>query len=339
MAHSQDILDVTLIATVFNEISSIDAMMNSFWKMTHLPKEFVIVDGGSSDGTIERLREWKIKMEPNISLVIIVDDKCNKKYHPSPIALGRNIAIKNASYPVIAATDAGCVLHASWLIEIAGPLLHDPTVDVVAGWNEVMAIGFFERCQAIIAYRPPSTVDPDSFLPSSRSIAFRKNAWTTVGGYPEISLAGEDTLFDLRIREFGLKIIFAPTAIVYWRMRPDFYRYVQLIYRYGFGDGFGRLLPMNCVKNSLKVSGWLFFLGSSFFLSKWFLIPFCIYLWLLPFVFKLREAFRIKMTFMYPVVSFLKIVWDITYVVGYLKGMSSEQQPAFLRVRDFKKIK
>ena len=44
----------------------------------------------------------------------------------------------------------------------------------------------------------------ETFLPSGRSIAFKKSAWKEVGGYPENLYTGEDTLFDLKLKEKGL---------------------------------------------------------------------------------------------------------------------------------------
>ena len=46
-------------------------------------------------------------------------------------------------------------------------------------------------------------VDPATFLPSSRSVAFRKAAWAAVGGYPEWLDYCEDLVFDLSLRERG----------------------------------------------------------------------------------------------------------------------------------------
>ena len=42
---------------------------------------------------------------------------------------------------------------------------------------------------------------PARFLPSSRSVAFRKSAWTAIGGYPAWLDYGEDIVFDLALQE------------------------------------------------------------------------------------------------------------------------------------------
>ena len=79
--------------------------------------------------------------------------------------------------------------------------------------------------------------DEKAFLPSGRSIAFRKRAWESVGGYPENLYTGEDTLFDLRLKERGFKFKLAKNAIVYWRGRNTIKKFIKQFYLYGKGDG------------------------------------------------------------------------------------------------------
>ena len=62
-------------------------------------------------------------------------------------------------------------------------------------------------------------VDPATFLPSSRSVAFRKSAWEAASGYPEWLDYCEDLVFDLALADHGLTCRFAPGAIVRFRPR------------------------------------------------------------------------------------------------------------------------
>ena len=87
------------------------------------------------------------------------------------------------------------------------------------------------RCR----WRTKST--PETFLPSSRSVAFRKAAWITAGGYPEWIDYCEDLIFDLRLREIAAPMIFEPGALVYFRPRPSLNAFYRQYYRYARGDG------------------------------------------------------------------------------------------------------
>ena len=52
-------------------------------------------------------------------------------------------------------------------------------------------------------------------------MAYHKQAWQTVGGYPEWLDYGEDLIFDLALRrEYG-PMPFAPGAVVYFRPQGE----------------------------------------------------------------------------------------------------------------------
>lgn len=49
---------IALILTVLNERGSIEHLLESIANQTRLPDELVVTDAGSTDGTMEALREW-----------------------------------------------------------------------------------------------------------------------------------------------------------------------------------------------------------------------------------------------------------------------------------------
>jgi cellulose synthase/poly-beta-1,6-N-acetylglucosamine synthase-like glycosyltransferase len=96
-------------------------------------------------------------------------------------------------------------------------------------------------------------LDPASFLPSSRSVAFRKRAWAAVGGYPEqLTFAGEDTAFCLALRDAGFRMTLDLDARVAWRPRPSLSAYIRQQYLYGIGDGEARIKAPFYLKIILK---------------------------------------------------------------------------------------
>jgi hypothetical protein len=78
---------------------------------------------------------------------------------------------------------------------------------------------------------------PDKFLPSSRSVAFRKEAWQAVGGYPEWLDYCEDLIFDLALRDKFGPFAFAPQAIAHFRPRASLRAFFRQYYLYARGDG------------------------------------------------------------------------------------------------------
>jgi hypothetical protein len=80
-------------------------------------------------------------------------------------------------------------------------------------------------------------VHNDSFLPSSRSILFRRTAWEAVGGYPEWLDYCEDLVFDLALKRQRARFTVAPDAIAHFRPRPTLGAFFRQYYRYARGDG------------------------------------------------------------------------------------------------------
>ena len=85
---------VSVTATVLNEVDDIDRLVAGLMQQTLRPAEVVIVDGGSTDGTWERLQAAGLRY-PN--LIAIRDESCSLKASPGPIGRGRNTAVARAS--------------------------------------------------------------------------------------------------------------------------------------------------------------------------------------------------------------------------------------------------
>ncbi|MFZ4618999.1 MAG: glycosyltransferase [Bacteroidota bacterium] len=332
--RNKPVVPVSLITTMYNEEKSVNDFLRSVIAMTVLPKEIVIVDGGSKDRTQEFLTEFSNEYRGIMEIRIIIDPTCTIYHTPAPIAKGRNIAIAAAQFPVIAVTDAGCIVAEAWLDEITRPFFASEDVDFVAGWYEPLAKSFFEECQAAATFPAVRTVNVETFLPSSRSVAFRKSLWSAVGGYPELALGGEDTLFDLKIKAVARKRVFAAAAVVYWRLRPNYRVFMKLVYRYGFGDGFSRILMMNAVKNIIKLGVVLVLAVLSAVHSLAWMVPLFMVLWLLPFIGHIRGAFVIRDIKKYPLISLLKISANTAYLTGYFVGLATKEHPTFEKVND-----
>ena len=171
---------VSVIVTVYNERQSIQRLLDSLARQTRRPDEVVICDGGSQDGTVEFMREYaRLHSDRLPNLRIIVEAGAN-------ISRGRNLAISAATGSVIASTDAGVRLEDDWLDQLLKPWDRPgPPPLAVAGFFLPEAEGIFQTAMAATVLPLPDDIDPQRFLPSSRSVAFTKEAWARTGGYPE----------------------------------------------------------------------------------------------------------------------------------------------------------
>jgi hypothetical protein len=68
-------------------------------------------------------------------------------------------------------------------------------------------------------------------------VAYRKQAWQAVGGYPDWLDYCEDLVFDLALCERFGPFAFAPQAIAYFRPRGSLRSFFRQYYLYARGDG------------------------------------------------------------------------------------------------------
>lgn len=216
---------VSVIATVKNEGEAIRKLLDSLEAQTRRPDEVVIVDGGSTDGTLDILMEYVGRLP----LRVIVKEGCN-------ISQGRNAAIAASSGEIIASTDAGVRLSRNWLEELIKPFEWENPPNVVSGFFLPDPQTVFETALGATTLPALADVNPRRFLPSSRSVAYRRDAWERVGGYPEWLDYCEDLIFDFKLRELG-PFAFAPKAIAYFRPRANLKEFAIQYFRYARGDG------------------------------------------------------------------------------------------------------
>jgi len=221
-------LRVSLVSTTFQEASSAAEFLESIRRQTRAPDEVIIADAGSTDGTAGIIESFQEKMP--VALVVIPGANRSR---------GRNAAIERARGDAIACADAGCRLDEHWLERIVAPLEYG--ADAVAGYYQPDARGLLEQAVAAATIPAADEVNAATFLPSSRSIAFRKWAWDAAGRYPEHLSHNEDTAFAIALRRVtappGGGMAFEPRALVYWRPRGSLAGVFVQFFRYAYGDG------------------------------------------------------------------------------------------------------
>ena len=221
----------SVIATVLNEKNAIERLLKSLDGQTRRPDEVVIADGGSTDGTLSILNSWA--SSESLPLRVIETPGAN-------ISEGRNAAISAATGDLIATTDAGVRLEDDWLERLLAPFDEKetgPVVSVVSGWFVPDPQTTFEAAMGATVLPQLRDINPETFLPSSRSVAFRKAAWEACEGYPEWLDYCEDLIFDLRLRDLYGSFAFAPDAVVHFRPRGTLKAFFKQYYRYARGDG------------------------------------------------------------------------------------------------------
>jgi cellulose synthase/poly-beta-1,6-N-acetylglucosamine synthase-like glycosyltransferase len=211
---------ISLVTTCLNEISNIEKFLNSVISQSKLPDELIIVDGGSSDGTIDSITKFK-KWYKWIKLIVSKGVSRGK---------GRNLAIEKSKNEMIAVADAGCILNKNWLKNLITPFKKG--YDVVVGYYEPFHENDFQFFAGKLLVS--KNIEEIARI-SSRSLAFRKDVWEKTGGYEENVDVGEDTLFHWKITKHNYKMVFQKNAIVYWIMPKNSKELFKKFFKYGAG--------------------------------------------------------------------------------------------------------
>ncbi len=270
---------VSVIMTVLNEERDIERGVASLLALEPPAAEVVVVDGGSDDGTWQKLAAIQTR-DPR--LVAIRDETCTLKHSAGPISRGRNVAIAASKSGVIACADAGCTYAPDWLLNLTGKIVAGEAEYALGGscldpaehtvWDVASAPFFGVK---LAPNEPQKSC-------TARSMAFTKDLWTRIGGFPEEVFLGEDTLFDFAARR-QTQPAFVNNAKALYRPGNTFAQACRQMARYAFSDGQARVRGARLVRNAARCTLQVFALVT----LPWTMIP-------LLFVLALEMLFAFK---------------------------------------------
>lgn len=292
--------EISVVITVLNEAGTITELLDSLKIQSHQPKEVIVVDAGSTDGTIDRIREWK-KRNDSFSIQMTIKPGVNR-------SVGRNIGIERAASELIAVTDAGCVADKHWLKELVAVFHRYPETETVAGGYRLRKNSRWSPLFYFFLGKDLSATETD-YLPASRSVAFLKGAVNRVGGYPENLSTCEDLVLAQRLHDLGTMRV-APKALVYWSPPKDLWGFAKAVLGYASGDviaGYRRH-----VLKILRVFGRYFL----FMIYPLFLILYVIFVWI-KFYLK-KEKLHFGLILISPLVQILS---DMAVMAGAMRGL------------------
>lgn len=230
---------ISVVVTVRNDHDGLIELLPALAAQTRKPDELVIVDGGSVDDTLAALDSHQL---PGIVVRTIVAPGAN-------IAAGRNVGIQEARHDLIACTDAGCRPDPKWLAALSEDLAG---ADLVGGVFVADGQTEFERIVSLTHYPVPDELDQPGVLvrishrlfgrqylasrAGGRSMAFHRDVWRAVGGFPEHQYAGEDQAFVRAVVDNEFSATLAHGAVVHWRPPSTWTANATMFYRYCRGD-------------------------------------------------------------------------------------------------------
>lgn len=190
---------VTVCIPVLNEAETIARVLSALNRQTLSPAAVVVVDGGSTDGTREIVRDYGAELVTQ------------KEGGP---AAARNVALRNCRTPQFATLDADAVPTEDWL-ETAVHVLREYDTAAVGAAIVQRGESLSARWRARrMPFNSRTDTGPIDRLPGN-NVLFRTDALRDVGGWDEsYEFANEDIDLCCRLRAAGHGLVYTPETTV-----------------------------------------------------------------------------------------------------------------------------
>ena len=202
--------DIVAVIGVLNVARTIGGCLDA---LTAQPCDIVIVDGGSTDGTLEIIEKYRYRVQ-------LISK-------PGNLSVARDEAIRQTTHEYIAMTDGDTVVSDHWLEELLGGFA--PGIGGVGGPSEVPTDTLVDQTLACIPVHGPSRREVPIWGPpkyerpfvakgvytvAGRCAMYRRAALETVGGFDERAWWADDSELNQRLIDGGYSLAYEPKATV-----------------------------------------------------------------------------------------------------------------------------
>ncbi|MCT1385966.1 glycosyltransferase [Brachybacterium sp. p3-SID1565] len=202
-------IEVSVVICALNEerrigrqLAALDAQIDA------PPFEVIVVDNGSTDGTVATVQEW-IRSSPHVAVGVRVVDASSAPGIPA----ARNAGARAADGRVLAYCDADDEVQPGWVAAIA----HGVKGTSLAG-GRLIAFEPDGTCRGDLFSGPVTT----SYLPhiGGANFALERKTYFEVGGFDESlpRYGFDDVDFSWRMQEAGHQIVYLPDAVVHFSL-------------------------------------------------------------------------------------------------------------------------
>jgi len=315
---------LSVVCPVFNEALHIDTVITFFLTAEPFEKELYIIDGGSTDKTIEIVQKYA-EAHANIRLI-----HNPEKYVPQ--ALNKVIPLCKGTY--IVRLDAHTEYDASYFTEIL-ETFERTGASIVGGPMRAIGVSSTQKAIAYATSTPfgvgDSSFHYDDVEGEADSVylgAWKRSIFERTGLFDVKFVRNQDDEFHYRAKSLGFKIWLNPKIKSYYYPRSNLSALWKQYYQYGLY----KPMVLSKIKNSMRLRHlipsllFLYVLVSPFIVAVGFLYSGLFFILLLPmalylgldffYSFKCKEgmASRIKC-----LIVFLTL--HLSYGSGFLRGI------------------
>ncbi|MCB9781674.1 MAG: glycosyltransferase [Candidatus Omnitrophica bacterium] len=222
MNDTQRALKASVIIPMYNAASDIPNLLEALAAQTVIPEEVILVDDGSTDGSVDTAEEWRGN-HPEYPIRIL------KQENRGP-AKARNYGADESVGEILIFTDSDCLPDPGWVEGMTAPF-SDPSVVGVQGVyqsRQTEAMARFAQLEIEDRYRRMRKNPTIDFI-GTYSAAYRKSVFMEQGKFDDRFpiASGEDADLSYRLASKGLKMVFQPEAVVYHRHPNSLGKYLS----------------------------------------------------------------------------------------------------------------
>jgi len=320
-ASSLDIVPVvSIIIPVLNEINHIDSLMNQLNDSSPVEKEVFLVDGGSIDGTRDRINDFQ-KEHPNFFMVDNPDRYVSQGFNKAFLMTRSKyvtLSGAHADYAPDFFSIGISYLERDECDVVGGPLDQEGKTPVGKIIAECMASKFGVGDTEFRTSRHKQYVD------SVNHAIYKRELFDRVGLLDTQLVRDQDDELHYRINKFGYRILMVPEMQVRYYVRSTYRGLYKQYYEYGLYKPLvlKKVMAGTRIRHVVPAifASYLFLLPILLLVSLLFLIPLILYL-----VLSLLFSIYLHSSPLKVVQSMLAFfILHFSYGTGFLMGLFKE---------------
>lgn len=251
----------SIITTVYNDEDEILRYLDNMMSQSIEANEIVIVDGGSSDNTINIIEQQKFNSKIPIKLY-------KGRYN---IAQGFNQGINQCENDWVGITSVGCIYPVNYFECLFKEISFNNNLDAV--YSLIRAAEGTAFSQVYAKYF--CNLENGEKKATNRGVVIKKSVIAELGYfYENLFYAGEDEEFYQRFNNYKKKAICCTSTKVYWKVPMGLKEFLKQtrLYSIGYMQVYTNTLVLKMFKGRIKYVGLIFLTILSLLISKFFLV-------------------------------------------------------------------